>query len=105
MYNIWRERNKDQENTDHKIPEIYGKGVRFLRRGWFSFLRFLSKLQNLITILATKAFFKIFPKAKKIFMDKDKLTGLEHGPSSYFLKSITPEKNPLKKNRRKPKNV
>lgn len=105
MYNIWRERNKDQGLADHKVPEVYAKTKRILRRFWFYLLRLLSKLQNFLTIAATKIFFKIFPKAKKLFISKDKLTGLEHGPSSYFLKSITQEKNDLKKNRRKSKNV
>lgn len=109
MYNIWREEMKIKIAEEYKVLPIVNKLRRVLRRFWFAILRVLSKLKDRVTFLATKLFFKIFPGAKKVFEPKDKLIGLDHGPSSYFLKSLSNEKDPKsnepKPDRRKSKNV
>lgn len=109
LYAVWRKESQPSEGPIAKLAPLYNKSSRFMRRIWFKVLRIVRGLQSLITLLATKAFFAIFPSAKKAFEVKDELTGLEHGPSSYFLKSISPEKGEnigeIKKNRRKRKNV
>jgi hypothetical protein len=84
------------------------KILRNLRRSYFFLLRILSVLKNKTGSILTKTIVTVFPKAKKAFQKKDELTGLEHGPSSYFLKKIS-EKEDLDKiipkTRRKIKNV
>lgn len=110
MYNAWKEKTKQQEaeSLSEIVPIYYDKSSRFLRRTWFSLLRLLSKLGDITTLGATKIFFIMFPKAKKAFEKKDELTGLEQGPSSYFLMSISEEvtaNKEVKKTRRKSKNV
>ncbi len=110
MYAIWKEKNKHQEVglLSEIVPVYYSKSSRALRRIWFGLLRLISKLGDITTLFATKIFFTIFPKAKKAFEKKDELTGLEQGPSSYFLMSITEEvaaNKTTKKTRRKSKNV
>ena len=108
MYSIWRKQHHESEGLPELTP-LYNKSSRVLRKLWFAVLRAIGVARAWMTRLATKAFFAIFPSARKAFLKKDELTGLEHGPSSYFLKSITPEKGELqtegRKNRRKRKSV
>jgi hypothetical protein len=49
------------------------------------------------------AFVIIFPKSKAAFVKQDPLIGLEHGPSSYFLASISKSaaaKAPMKRRKK-----
>ena len=78
------------------------KGVRLSRRGWYSALARLKQALAWGTSRAQKAFLKVFPKAAPAFVKRDILTGLTHGPSSYFLKSIS--KAPAAKPKRLPHN-
>ncbi len=78
------------------------KGVRLSRRGWYSALARLKQALAWGTSRAQKAFLKVFPKAAPAFAKRDILTGLTHGPSSYFLKSIS--KTPAAKPKRLPHN-
>jgi hypothetical protein len=48
-----------------------------------------------------KAFIFIFPKSKTAFIKQDTLIGLEHGPSSYFLASLSKPAAKPKATRRK----
>ncbi len=111
MYGVWKKTTKQQEVPDalEVLTPVYNKGTRLLRRGWFSVLRYFQLLKAFLEKVATKVFFKIFPNARKAFEKKDELTGLEHGPSSYFLMSVSEYKEELqkevKKDRRKKKNV
>ncbi len=115
MYGIWRKTVKQEMTPDvaEVLTPAYNKSVRLLRRGWFSILRYLQILKAFLEKILTKAFFAVFPNARKAFEKKDELTGLEHGPSSYFLMSVSEYKDELqnvrqladKKDRRKKKNV
>lgn len=109
MYSIWRKQHHESESLSEITTPLYNKSSRVLRKIWFAVLRAIGVARAWMTRLATKAFFAIFPSARKAFEKKDELTGLEHGPSSYFLKSITPEKGTVPaegtKIRRKRKNV
>ncbi len=95
MYGIWR--NNIKQTQEVRTPEealapVYQKSARLARRGWFKFLRAVDRLQDKLTNIAARIFFWIFPKARKAFENKDALTGLEHGPSSYFLMSVSESK-------------
>lgn len=111
MYGIWKRDAKDQltSSVGEFLTPAYQRSTRLLRRGWFTLLRSLQYLQKKLEILFSKVFFLIFPNARKAFEKKDELTGLEHGPSSYFLASVSEYKEDLekapKKNRRNKKNV
>jgi hypothetical protein len=115
MYGVWKKTTKQQEVPDalEVLTPVYNKSTRLLRRAWFWVLRYVKILKAFLEKIATKAFFAIFPNARKAFEKKDELTGLEHGPSSYFLMSVSEykdelQKNPpsgIKKDRRKKKNV
>lgn len=78
------------------------KGIRLSRRGWYSTLTRLKQLALWGQSTAQKAFVRVFPKAAPAFAKRDMLTGLTHGPSSYFLKSIS--KAPTAKQKRLPHN-
>jgi hypothetical protein len=84
------------------------KIIRNLRRSYFFLLRVLNIVKNKTRLILTKTIVTIFPKSKKAFEEKDELQGLEHGPSSYFLKKISEKEDTNKvtpKTRRKIKNV
>jgi hypothetical protein len=104
MFLIFREAHKKETNIE--IKQISNKYIRESRKFWFLFLRGVSYLRDFATKIIAKIFFYIFPKAKTVFEKKDELAGLEHGPSSFFLMSISEDKTkPQKKARRKTKNV
>ncbi|HRH25157.1 MAG TPA: hypothetical protein PLQ20_02370 [Candidatus Paceibacterota bacterium] len=104
MFLIFRETHKKETNIE--IKQISNKYIRESRKFWFLFLRGVSYLRDFTTKIIAKIFFYIFPKAKTVFEKKDELAGLEHGPSSFFLMSISEDKTkPQKKARRKTKNV
>lgn len=109
IYALWKKNKQQDLDPLTELTPLYNKTSRVLRRGWFATLRAITKAREGATIVATKIFFAIFPNARRAFEKKDELTGLEQGPSSYFLKSISPEKDELreerKRNRRKRKNV
>lgn len=99
MYGVWRANN--EAASEHGVAEAlaptYKKSARLIRRGWFALLRVLNLLRSGLEKVVTKIFFSIFPNAKKAFEKKDELTGLEHGPSSYFLMSVSEYKEELQK--------
>lgn len=112
MYGVWRINTRQTEHLltpEEAIAPIYEKSARLIRRIWFKFLRNINVLREKLTDLMAKIFFWIFPKARKAFEVKDELIGLEHGPSSYFLMSVSESKKDFekveKKNRRNRKNV
>lgn len=109
MLMLWRKEGQQTETLAEELNPLVNKSVRTIRRTWFLFLRGVRKVQDFLTLIITKLFFALFPKAQKAFEKKDELTGLQQGPSSYFLMSISEGKdNPQKeepKIRRKRKNV
>jgi hypothetical protein len=99
MYGVWR-KNKKQEMTPDVVEALkptYDKSIRLARRGWFLVLRYLEKIRAAVEKILTKLFFTIFPNARKAFEKKDELIGLEHGPSSYFLMSVSEYKEEFEK--------
>lgn len=78
--------------------ETWHTVARLARRGWY---RAGMEGKTVLTWSGKKAegaFVTVFPKSAPAFVKKDELTGLEQGPSSYFLKSISvPGKIPQKR--------
>jgi hypothetical protein len=109
MLTLWNTQTKQTTDVIEELRPVATKSLRSIRRIWFLFLRAINKIGDFLTLIITKLFFALFPKAQKAFEKKDELTGLEQGPSSYFLMSISegkelPEKEEPKI-RRKRKNV
>lgn len=107
MYKLWKDQRQN-EGLPQNLSPFVSNFFRILRKSLFTLRRKISLLKSKVSIYLAKVFFFIFPKAKKAFEKRDSLTGLEQGPSSYFLMSISKEvaENKLaKKTRRKIKNV
>ncbi len=84
---LWRK--QEQADVLKEIDPLVKRGVRGGRRIWFLVLRMVDKLRFYTARLVAKLFFRIFPKARAAFKNKEELAGLEQGPSSYFLMSIS----------------
>ncbi len=111
MYGVWKKNEKQESVPDalEALAPVYNKGTRLLRRGWFTVLRYLRLVRVFFEKILIRIFFAVFPNARKAFEKKDERTGLDHGPSSYFLMSVSEYKDELqkevKKSRRNKKNV
>lgn len=113
MYGIWRKTVAPMEETFGNMTKVlsplYEKCTRISRKFWFFVLRKTEALFYKSLTALTRIFFILFPKAKKAFEKKDELLGLEHGPSSYFLMSVseykTEQEEKRSKSRRTKKNV
>jgi len=75
------------EGTDFSTR--WYKLVRIMRRGWYG-----ASIQSKHALSwsgkkAEGAFVTVFPKSAPAFAKHDELTGLQTGPSSYFLKQIS----------------
>jgi DNA-binding transcriptional regulator of glucitol operon len=67
----------------------WNKAERLARRSWYNTLRYSKQAALWGNKKVSNAFVAIFPKSKPAFVEPDLLTGLEHGPSSYFLASLS----------------
>lgn len=112
MYSLWKKDDLERKYLESNINRFSYKTAQVSRKIYFLLTRKIDILRSKITLYLAKAFFFFFPKAKKAFEKKDALTGIEQGPSSYFLMSISKEvtenskpQNEPKKTRRKIKNV
>jgi len=81
-----------------EVVKALQKAERLARRSAYSSLRYGKQAAAWSEKKAEKALVAVFPKAKSAFTTQDPLTGLEHGPSSYFLASIS---KPTKKSKKK----
>lgn len=94
MYLAWRKEMGKEFPLVGGAPIIatWDKSSRLTRRGWYGIRAHLREWSARLGESAQRAFVKAFPTSAPVFEKKDKLTGLTHGPSSYYLKSITPSK-------------
>ena len=79
-----------------EVIRQWNKAVRLGRRSWYGTLRYGKQATLWGNKKASTVFVAIFPKSKPAFVEKDLLTGLEHGPSSYFLANLS-KATPIKK--------
>lgn len=104
IYVSWQQEEHTLSPVVH-LPSYADKSARLMRRGWFAVIRAgkvsISWMSKHIALL----FYKIFPKAKSAFMERDTLSGLDQGPTSYFLKSISEDARPTPKAQRRSKKV
>ena len=88
---IWwnKEHHIEQPLSSENVARLGEKGARLLRRGWYRTLFYGEIVRSWGSSMFARAFFYFFPSAKPAFAKKDELVGLAHGPSSFFLKSIS----------------
>jgi hypothetical protein len=75
--------------TPDDAIQAWNKAARMGRRTWYSSVRHSKRAANWSNKKASDAFITVFPKSKAAFEKPDELTGLEHGPSSYYLASLS----------------
>ena len=98
LYIVWiQNKETDTDSTEKKIVALTTKTTRFLRKIKFFSQRIYALSKVTIQHYSGKIFFLIFPNAKRAFTEKDELTGLKNGPSSYFLMSVSEYKDEVKK--------
>ena len=83
--------------TPQEIALRAEKVARLTRRGWYSTLRYINYILAVMFSYIARGFFALFPKAAQAFEKKDVLTGLTHGPSSFFLLSISESRKKVAK--------
>ncbi len=84
------------------VVNVWNKATRLMRRSWYSGVRYSKQGALWGNKKARNAFITLFPKSKPAFIEKDMLTGLEHGPSSYFLANLSPASGKPTARRSKP---
>jgi hypothetical protein len=90
MYVWWKkEQGTEQMPATIVAAEYAAVGARLSRRGWYAFMLQVRALGNWGNKKFQKIFFSLFPDAEPAFAKHDQLAGLKHGPTSYFLRSIS----------------
>jgi uncharacterized protein YpmB len=100
----WRSEQEKPVKTvgPQDLVRSVNKVVRMGRRSWYGGLRYSKQASLWGNKKARNAFVTLFPQSKSAFVNKDALTGLEHGPSSYFLANLSrPAKKPARTLRKK----
>jgi hypothetical protein len=89
---LWRQSKEEIAAKTLKPRDVvyqWNKAARLTRRSWYGGLRYSKQAALWGNKKISAAFIAIFPKSKPAFVKQDILTGLEHGPSSYFLASLS----------------
>lgn len=96
MFIWWQKEKHAKESlaTDALITYAY-KGTRLARRGLYAGEMYARSFGTWTGEKMANLFFKLFPSAVPAFAKKDELVGLSHGPSSFFLLSISEAKKKL----------
>ena len=97
----WRTEQEKPVKTIKRgdIVRTINKAIRAGRKSWYTSLRYSKQVAAWGNKKARTAFVAVFPKSKPAFVKQDPLTGLEHGPSSYFLANLTKTPAPAPKKR------
>jgi hypothetical protein len=87
----WRSEQEKPVKTIKRrdVVRTWNKAARLARRSWYGSMRYTKQASAWGNKKVRTAFIAVFPKSKPAFVKKDPLTGLEHGPSSYFLANLT----------------
>jgi len=98
MYIWWQKEQKVQEALATDVAlEYLEKCIRLGRRGWYASEMHLRALALWGGKKMGKVFFSLFPSAEAAFTKRDSLAGLSHGPSSFFLMSISEKRKGAQK--------
>ncbi len=87
----WRSEQQQPAKTikPSDVIRSWNKAARLARRSWYGGMRYTTQATAWGSQKVRTAFIAVFPKAKPAFVKQNPLTGLEHGPSSYFLANLT----------------
>ncbi|HTH93450.1 MAG TPA: hypothetical protein VL576_03160 [Candidatus Paceibacterota bacterium] len=94
---LWWQTEEGLERKTLKRGDVvrhWNKTARLARRSWYESIRYSKKAAVWGNKKAKTVFTTVFPRAKAAFAEQDLLTGLEHGPSSYFLASLSKREKP-----------
>ena len=97
---LWWETAQEAAARTIKRSDVihqWNKAARLARRSIYGGLRYSKQVALWGNKKVSKAFVAIFPNSKAAFIKQDPLIGLEHGPSSYFLASLSKKDKPAKK--------
>lgn len=99
IYLGWKYENGASLGFIRKAPFLvrWERGIRLTRRGWYGASLHAKQVLNWGNRKAENAIVALFPKSAPVFKKPDEMTGLNDGPSSFFLKSISPEKTQKKR--------
>lgn len=91
MYAWWRQESGAPVRTPATAIAVSYAAVctRLARRGWYACMLYVGTVRRWTNRKVQKVFFSLFPAAKPAFAKHDALAGLKHGPTSYFLRSIS----------------
>jgi hypothetical protein len=86
-----------QREQEHQIKIIdrgdvirsWNKAARLARRSWYGGGRYTRQAALWGSKKAGTTFMTVFPRSRPAFAPHDPLTGLAHGPSSYFLANLS----------------
>jgi len=94
----WHQSNESEHATlDRVAIKHIEKIIRLSRRSYYAGSLYSRRAFGWGNKTLAKVFVKAFPKASAAFQKHDIMSGLEHGPSSYFLHSISESKAEIPK--------
>ena len=91
MYLSWKISSGTATTAVHESVFVSTAALlaRLGRRGWYSSTLGIKRVASWSNKRLGSLFLRAFPSARPAFTKKDVLTGLSHGQSSFFLKSIS----------------
>ena len=102
----WHQETMSEQHTlDRVALKNIEKIIRITRRSYYAGALYSRRVVTWGNRAFSKAFAHAFPKASRAFQKHDVRTGLEHGPSSYFLHSISSSKAEVPKPRIRRKKI
>lgn len=96
---LWWHQSTETESVtlDRVAIKHIEKVIRLSRRSYYAGFLYSRRAFGWGNKTLAKVFVRIFPQASSAFQKHDVMTGLEHGPSSYFLHSISESKAEIPK--------
>ncbi len=89
---LWWQRDQQRPVKTIKRGDVirsWNKAARLARRSWYGGVRYTRQAALWSGKKAGNTFMTVFPHSRSAFARRDPLTGLEHGPSSYFLANLS----------------
>lgn len=104
---LWWHESEAREHTtlDRVALREVDRVLRLTRRSYYAGELYTRRVFSWGNSSLAKAFVRIFPKAAPLFQKHDVLAGLESGPSSYFLHSISSSKEGGEKSKTRRKKI
>jgi len=102
----WKQKyDLEQKTVDRLALYHVEKIIRLGRRSYYASALYGKRALSFGNKTIAKVFVRAFPSASAAFKKHDTLAGLEHGPSSYFLHSISSSKAEVAKPKTRRKKI